>query len=51
MGIVAAPMIALVGIVYAVVAVDLLRAGNIGLGIAFVGYCLGNVGLYLAARG
>ena len=44
-------LIAIIGVVYAVVAVDLLRAGNIGLGIAFVGYCLGNVGLYLAARG
>ncbi len=43
-------LIALVGVIYAVVAVDLLRTGNIGLGVAFVGYCLGNVGLYLAAR-
>jgi hypothetical protein len=51
MGIVAAWLIALVGVVYAVVAVDLLRVGNIGLGIAFIGYSIGNVGLYLAARG
>ena len=47
----AAWLIALVGVVYAVVAVDLLRVGNIGLGIAFIGYSIGNVGLYLAARG
>jgi hypothetical protein len=42
-------LIAVVGIVYTVVAVDLLIKGNMGLGIAFVGYALGNVGLYLEA--
>ena len=42
-------LIAVVGIVYTVVAVDLLIKGNVGLGIAFVGYALGNVGLYLEA--
>jgi len=47
----AAWLIAIIGVVYAVVAADLLRVGNIGLGIAFIGYSLGNVGLYLAARG
>ena len=46
----AAPLIACIGVVYEWVAVDLLRNGNLGLGIAFVGYALGNVGLYLAAR-
>lgn len=44
-------LIAAVGVVYLVVAIDLLVKGNLGLGIAFLGYCLGNVGLYLAARG
>ena len=44
-------LIAVIGVVYAVVAVDLLRVGNLGLGIAFVGYSIGNVGLYLAAKG
>lgn len=44
-------LIAVIGLVYAVVAVDLLRRGNLGLGIAFVGYSIGNVGLYLAAKG
>ena len=44
-------LIALVGFIYAVVAADLLRVGNTGLGIAFIGYSIGNVGLYLAARG
>jgi hypothetical protein len=43
-------LIAIIGVVYAVVAYDLLRAGNLGLGIAFIGYSLGNVGLYLAAK-
>ena len=47
----AAWLIAGVGIVYFIVAVDLFIRGNIGLGIAFVGYCIGNVGLYLAAKG
>lgn len=43
-------LIAIIGVVYAVVAADLLIRGNIGLGIAFVGYSIGNVGLYLAAK-
>jgi len=43
-------LIAFIGVVYLVVAVDLLLKGNTGLGIAFVGYSLGNVGLYLAAK-
>ena len=47
----AAWLIAIIGVVYAVVAADLLRVGHTGLGIAFVGYSIGNVGLYLAARG
>jgi hypothetical protein len=42
-------LIAVVGVVYTVVAVDLLIKGNMGLGIAFVGYALGNVGLYMEA--
>ena len=47
----AAWLIAIIGVVYAVVAADLLRVGNTGLGIAFAGYAFSNVGLYLAARG
>jgi hypothetical protein len=46
----AAWLIALIGVVYAVVAFDLIRTGNLGLGIAFIGYALGNVGLYIAAK-
>ena len=44
-------LIAGIGIVYLIVAVDLLVRGNWGLGIAFLGYSLGNVGLYIAAKG
>jgi len=43
-------LIALIGIVYLVVAVNLLMTGKTGLGIAFIGYSLGNVGLYMEAR-
>jgi hypothetical protein len=42
-------LIAAIGVVYAVVALDLIRSGNIGLGIAFVGYSIGNVGLTIEA--
>ncbi len=45
----AAWLIALMGLVYLVVSVDLLIKGNTGLGIAFIGYALGNVGLTLEA--
>jgi hypothetical protein len=43
-------LIAFIGIVYTVVAVQLLITGKTGLGIAFIGYALGNVGLYMEAR-
>jgi hypothetical protein len=42
-------LIAAVGVVYTIVAIDLIVKGNTGLGIAFVGYALGNVGLYMEA--
>jgi hypothetical protein len=42
-------LIAIIGVVYTVVAADLLYKGNTGLGIAFIGYALGNVGLYMEA--
>lgn len=42
-------LIAGIGVVYAVVAFDLIRSGNLGLGIAFVGYSIGNVGLTMEA--
>ena len=43
-------LIATIGVVYLVVAADLIIKGNMGLGIAFVGYSIGNVGLYIAAK-
>jgi hypothetical protein len=42
-------LIAVIGVVYLVVAADLLLKGHTGLGIAFLGYALGNVGLYMEA--
>ena len=45
----AAWLIACMGVVYLVVSIDLLMKGQPGLGIAFVGYALGNVGLTLEA--
>jgi len=43
-------LIACIGVVYTVVAIDLLRTGQTGLGIAFIGYAIGNIGLFLEAR-
>lgn len=42
-------LIAIIGVVYAVVSVDLLIKDNTGLGIAFIGYSIGNIGLTMAA--
>jgi hypothetical protein len=43
-------LIALIGVVYLVVAVDLFFVKrDVGLAIAFLGYALGNVGLYMKA--
>lgn len=46
----AAWLIAVIGVVYLVVAVQLLLQGKIGLGIAFLGYSFSNIGLWMAAR-
>lgn len=46
----AGPLILLVGAIYTFVAVDLWWSGRAGLAIAFAGYALSNVGLWLAAR-
>lgn len=43
-------LIALIGVVYTIVAAQLLVTGKTGLGIAFIGYALGNVGLFMEAR-
>ena len=43
-------LIAIIGVVYLVIAIDLIIKGNVGLGVTFVGYSLGNGGLCIAAR-
>ena len=43
-------LIAGVGVVYFIIAIDSFRKGQLGIGISFLGYCLGNVGLYLVAK-
>jgi hypothetical protein len=43
------PLIALTGLIYLFVACDLAWRGNVGLGIAYLGYAFANVGLYLVA--
>jgi hypothetical protein len=45
-----ANLIALVGIVYAFIAANLYASGKLGLALAFAGYAVSNVGLYLEAR-
>lgn len=42
-------LIALTGLIYAVVAFDLFRKGQTGLALAYVGYSFSNWGLYIAA--
>lgn len=42
-------LILLVGAVYVAIAIDLIITGKTGLAIAFAGYALANVGLWLAA--
>jgi hypothetical protein len=42
-------LIAGIGLVYAVVCADLIIQGRYGLGIAFLGYAIGNIGLTIEA--
>ncbi len=44
------PLILFVGVIYAYCAVDLYSAGKEGLAVAFGGYALANIGLWMAAR-
>lgn len=46
----ASPLIAITGLIYAWVCVDLAMRGRHDLAIAYAGYALANVGLYYAAR-
>lgn len=43
-------LIGVIGVVYFVIGCDLIAKGQIGLGISFYGYSLGNVGLFLVTR-
>ena len=43
-------LIAVTGVIYIIVAADLVYHGKTGLAIAYLGYAFANVGLYLAAR-
>jgi len=45
-----ATLIAVVGVVYTVIACNLYLSGKPGLALAFAGYAVSNVGLYLEAR-
>lgn len=44
------PLILLVMVIYAIVSVDQFLRGNVGMGIAWAGYSVSNIGLYLASR-
>jgi TM2 domain-containing membrane protein YozV len=43
-------LIAAIGLVYFIVAIDQFMKGGIGTGIMFIGYALGNVGLVMVAK-
>ena len=44
------PLILAVGGIYLYIAVDLICAGKTGLSLAFAGYAVSNIGLYMAAK-
>jgi hypothetical protein len=46
----AAPLIAITGLIYAWVAIDLAMRGRYDLATAYAGYAFANVGLYLIAK-
>jgi hypothetical protein len=46
----AAPLIALTGVIYAGVCLDLAWRGRYDLAMAYAGYAFANIGLYLAAK-
>jgi hypothetical protein len=43
-------LIAAMGLVYFIVAIDQFMKGGVGTGIMFIGYAIGNVGLILVAK-
>lgn len=40
-------LIGAIGIVYLIVAINFIMKGQVGMGISFLGYALGNVGLVI----
>jgi hypothetical protein len=40
-------LIAIIGVVYAIVATKFMLDGRMGLGISFIGYAIGNIGLVI----
>jgi len=42
-------LIGSIGLVYSIVAAKFIIDGRIGMGIAFIGYAIGNIGLVLEA--
>jgi hypothetical protein len=42
-----AELIGIIGLVYLYVGVDFILKGQVGMGISFLGYALGNVGLVI----
>jgi len=43
-------LILVVGAIYLYIAFDLICAGRTGLALAFAGYAVSNIGLYMAAK-
>lgn len=43
-------LIIVIGFVYGIVSVDLFIKQQYGLSIAFLGYAIGNIGLYMEAK-
>jgi len=43
-------LIAAMGLVYLIVAIDQFIKGGVGTGIMFLGYAIGNVGLVIVAK-
>ena len=40
-------LIGFIGIVYLIVAIQFFMKGQVGMGVSFIGYALGNVGLVM----
>lgn len=40
-------LIGFIGVIYTIVALNFFKTGQIGMGISFIGYALGNVGLVM----